>query len=682
MTDGTTSRSVSMASQTGVNPSNTSRRIAAKALSIVRWGEVVVAEADLTAWSATSFTLTWTTNDGTPDTIHYMAIGGSAVQAKVVDWTMPAAAGPVSVVTGFTPDVVLHAHAGYDLSGALPLTAAGAWFGLGVMDWKDGPPGATQEQWAFEVGSVDNVSPSDTQRARDSSNNFCLYAIDNAQATQKQATFSSMDATGFTVTFGTVVSPLQGRVVSLALKGVSVKVGSDTKVATNPSVPAFVAGQTAYKNAAAGSTATVTLPAASTAGNLVVLSFDVPSQALNVLSVRDNNGNTYRLATAPRNWNGAANRMYTYYASNVTGGAAITITVTLDGATAAAWNLYAVEYSGVAPSDPVGRRAASTGNGTTWSSGTATTNSPDELVYGFCMTTGSGTPTAAPHATEHGRDRQLRRGPDRLLDRQLRRDRHRAEPPRLGLPDGRLQGRPVVYLCGHERQTPAAVLLASTVTGSGGAATEARFTLGAADRALHQGVSAVADQNGVATTNVWGTDSTTSVFIKNNDNTGTIEAQAVAASVDVDGFTLDWTLNDAPTTRFLYLVLGDVVGPVGAGCTPTGANFVQHGTFDAATSYNLPTKTEQGNNFQTGAQWVNPAAFPDTTTCLGDTQSTIANAAHLCNGGLDAITLFPGDPTFGVAAAPNALTLNGNNMLRACGALPALDSSGGRLSPA
>ena len=88
MTDGTRSRSVSTSSQDGAPTSNASTRMANKVLTMVRWGEIVVAEADLSSWNDTTFTLNWTTNDTASYVIHYIAIGGSDIQARVVDWTM------------------------------------------------------------------------------------------------------------------------------------------------------------------------------------------------------------------------------------------------------------------------------------------------------------------------------------------------------------------------------------------------------------------------------------------------------------------------------------------------------------------------------------------------------------------------------------------------------------------
>ena len=117
--------------------------MANKVLTMVRWGEVVVAEADLSSWDDTNFTLNWTTNDANAYVIHFIAIGGSDVSAPVVDWTMRTTTGnPTVTGVGFQPDVVFHAHGGHTFTAALPANLAGGAFGLGVMDF-DG------DQWAL-----------------------------------------------------------------------------------------------------------------------------------------------------------------------------------------------------------------------------------------------------------------------------------------------------------------------------------------------------------------------------------------------------------------------------------------------------------------------------------------------------------------------------------------------------
>src|SRR5262249_46628650 len=61
--DGTASGSGSSASQNGIATAAVARRMANKALTVVKWDQTVLAEADLQSWNTTSFTLNWTTND-------------------------------------------------------------------------------------------------------------------------------------------------------------------------------------------------------------------------------------------------------------------------------------------------------------------------------------------------------------------------------------------------------------------------------------------------------------------------------------------------------------------------------------------------------------------------------------------------------------------------------------------
>ncbi|MEP6593303.1 MAG: hypothetical protein ABJC51_06400, partial [Acidobacteriota bacterium] len=220
MTDGTTSRSVGAASQTGQSPSNASTRMANKALTLVQWSEVTVAEADLSSWDATNFTLNWTTNNATAYVIHYIVIGGPDVSAKVLAWTMATATGNQSVAgVGFQPNAVIHAHGTHGFvsaSGSIP----NAGFGLGAMD-------ADGDQWASSFLTIDNAATSDTQR--DQRTDAAIYTFDNSLAVQKKASWVSMDPDGFTINFSNATSAAAARVFSLALKGVNVKPGSFNK---------------------------------------------------------------------------------------------------------------------------------------------------------------------------------------------------------------------------------------------------------------------------------------------------------------------------------------------------------------------------------------------------------------------------------------------------------------------
>jgi hypothetical protein len=220
VTDGTTSRSTSASSQHGVNNETSDRRAAAKAITIVQYGNVLQAEADWTSWDTTNFTITWTNMTDTTHRwiIHFVAIGGSGVQAQVVDWTT-VAAGP-KAVTGlaFRPSVVLHAM-DYDTA-ALPSTVADASFMLGAMD-------AGGKQWATAIYSTDGARPTTT--ARSQRTDSCLVQTLGVPTETLRATFSTMDANGFTVNVATNTTGLAYHVFSLALTGVNLRVGSFTR---------------------------------------------------------------------------------------------------------------------------------------------------------------------------------------------------------------------------------------------------------------------------------------------------------------------------------------------------------------------------------------------------------------------------------------------------------------------
>src|SRR2546427_9996471 len=90
LTDGTNNRSAAGSSEDNKSSSVTSRRLATKALTIVDYSQGTVAEADLSSWNSTGFTLNWTTNTAsTGYVVHYLAIGGYEGSAKVFTWVLP-----------------------------------------------------------------------------------------------------------------------------------------------------------------------------------------------------------------------------------------------------------------------------------------------------------------------------------------------------------------------------------------------------------------------------------------------------------------------------------------------------------------------------------------------------------------------------------------------------------------
>ena len=216
VSDGTTDLSASASSGDNIGTSNASRRMTAKALTVVQYGEVLVAEADLTSWDEKSFTLTWTTNNTTAGVIHYMVIGGTEVDAKAIAWQTPSGVASKAVTgVGFSPDAVVHFDHGY-LAGA---SSAHASFNLGVMD-------SSGNQWASSRFSVDAAGTSTTQGGQRTDS--AIVSTSNMASFASRAQFTSMDADGFTLNFVTNASGVRD-IYSLALKGLQVKAGTFTK---------------------------------------------------------------------------------------------------------------------------------------------------------------------------------------------------------------------------------------------------------------------------------------------------------------------------------------------------------------------------------------------------------------------------------------------------------------------
>jgi hypothetical protein len=226
-TDGTTSRCSSAASQDSANTSNASRRISTTPITFVEWGENTIAEAAFVSWNGTNITINWTTNNNQAYVIHFVAIGGNDVQAKVLGWTMPTATGNFSVTgSGFRPDVVIHSHVGSGYTDALNANADNAAIATGVMDTE----GFVSSS---EILIVDGAGTSDGQRNQRT--DACFTAINNGLGITKQATLASMDNNGFTLNFS-VANGNAANAFSLALKGLNSHTGAFNK--TTAAAPA------------------------------------------------------------------------------------------------------------------------------------------------------------------------------------------------------------------------------------------------------------------------------------------------------------------------------------------------------------------------------------------------------------------------------------------------------------
>ncbi|MDP4251491.1 MAG: T9SS type A sorting domain-containing protein [Bacteroidota bacterium] len=129
-------------------------------------------------------------------------------------------------------------------------------------------------------------------------------------------------------------------------------------------------------------TIAVTFGAASTTGNLIVVHLDWDGQSRTISSVKDNKGNTYKKINGTTFWNGTHYAAELWYAYNITGAAAITVTAKLSGAPTSFSQMYISEYSGIVTSDPLDQNAVATGSSVAVSSGNKTITYNHELIYG------------------------------------------------------------------------------------------------------------------------------------------------------------------------------------------------------------------------------------------------------------------------------------------------------------
>ena len=135
------------------------------------------------------------------------------------------------------------------------------------------------------------------------------------------------------------------------------------------------------------SSVTVKYPLTQTAGNLNLVVVGWNDSISVVQSVKDNLGNAYSLVIGPTT--GTALRQSIYYAKNIVGGRN-TITVTFNRA-AVYPDIRILEYKGLsttAPLDVTARASGTSGSNTAVSSGSASTTSGSELIFGAGITSG------------------------------------------------------------------------------------------------------------------------------------------------------------------------------------------------------------------------------------------------------------------------------------------------------
>ncbi len=116
-----------------------------------------------------------------------------------------------------------------------------------------------------------------------------------------------------------------------------------------------------------------------TAGNLNIVAVGWGDTTSSISSVTDSKGNIYTLAVGPTPYTGLQQSIY--YAKNIVGGSNNKVTVTFKQA-AAYPDVRILEYSGLDPTSPLDVTAYGTGTGPAAKTGSATTTSSNELIFG------------------------------------------------------------------------------------------------------------------------------------------------------------------------------------------------------------------------------------------------------------------------------------------------------------
>ena len=132
----------------------------------------------------------------------------------------------------------------------------------------------------------------------------------------------------------------------------------------------------------------VTYTGAQTAGNTNIVVIGWSNATSNITSVTDSAGNTYKLAVPTARGNGLSQAIY--YAPNIKAtapGTNNTVTATFNTATPYV-DVRALEYSGLDPNTPFDVGTSASGTGASANSGTVTTTSANELIFGAGTTSG------------------------------------------------------------------------------------------------------------------------------------------------------------------------------------------------------------------------------------------------------------------------------------------------------
>jgi chitodextrinase len=143
--------------------------------------------------------------------------------------------------------------------------------------------------------------------------------------------------------------------------------------------PAFV--QVSHNQIPAGSSTPVNLGVATQPGNTIVVY--VIWNNSGAAAVTDSAGDLFQSVSAPVSW-GRGYCAQIFYATNIAGGAS-TVTATFQTPVTSFGVVYAHEYSGISATNPVDVTVSASGSSTSLNSGSATTTSANDLIFGAAV---------------------------------------------------------------------------------------------------------------------------------------------------------------------------------------------------------------------------------------------------------------------------------------------------------
>jgi hypothetical protein len=157
-------------------------------------------------------------------------------------------------------------------------------------------------------------------------------------------------------------------------------------ITTQAAGPALVQ-QTAAAASGSASSFSLSFPANTNAGDIILVAFDFDANA-GTNSVADSQGNLFTGVGARQSSPDGSIRSRVYYAKSIKGGPD---TVTVNLTANSAWiEVFLTEYSGIDLVNPIDTQVGATGGAGSVSSGSAATRYAGDVIYGYCATEDGG----------------------------------------------------------------------------------------------------------------------------------------------------------------------------------------------------------------------------------------------------------------------------------------------------